>query len=94
MHEQLTDEEMVNDQIAYFEIQALIRVFPQIPLFTQEPDGSPPRGKYIMGRRNWCAVRWDQTTRQLIFDIRVEKQKGFGETVGFGSPRRFRFQGY
>jgi hypothetical protein len=36
-----------------------------------------------MGRRNWCAVRWDFNTGELVFDIRVEKEKGFGESVGY-----------
>jgi hypothetical protein len=35
-----------------------------------------------MGRRNWCQVDWDQLTGELNFDIRVEKEKGLGETVG------------
>jgi len=36
-----------------------------------------------MGRRNWCSIRWDQKTGELSFDIRVETQKGLGETVGY-----------
>jgi hypothetical protein len=36
-----------------------------------------------MGRRNWCSVDWDQVTGDLIFDIRVEKAKGIGKTVGY-----------
>ncbi|KIJ16745.1 hypothetical protein PAXINDRAFT_180062 [Paxillus involutus ATCC 200175] len=55
-----------------------------LPLFPQEPNGTPRvKNKYIMGRRNWCAVRWDFNTGELVFDIRVEKEKGFGESVGY-----------
>jgi hypothetical protein len=35
-----------------------------------------------MGRRNWCSIRWDQKSGELSFDIRVEREKGVGETVG------------
>jgi hypothetical protein len=36
-----------------------------------------------MGQRNWCSVNWDQATGDLVFDIRVEKEKGIGTTVGY-----------
>lgn len=36
-----------------------------------------------MGRRNWCSTRLDDTTGDLEFDIRVEREKGVGETVGY-----------
>ncbi|KIJ68942.1 hypothetical protein HYDPIDRAFT_80069 [Hydnomerulius pinastri MD-312] len=55
-----------------------------IPIFTHEPNGSlRAKNKYIMGRRNWCAVWWDTNTGELVFDIRVEKEKGLGESVGY-----------
>lgn len=54
-----------------------------MPLFETDTDGSAPKNKYIMGRRNWCAVKWDSASGDLVFDIRVEKQKGYGETVGY-----------
>ncbi|KAF7967663.1 hypothetical protein HWV62_17338 [Athelia sp. TMB] len=54
-----------------------------IPIFTFETDGSKRKQKYIMGKRNWCCVDWDGTTGALKFDIRVEKQKGGGVTVGY-----------
>jgi hypothetical protein len=50
-------------------------------MFDKDTDGSPRQMKYIMGRRNWCIVRWDQKTQSLLYDIRVEKEKGGGETV-------------
>lgn len=54
----------------------------QIPLFTTDTDGSSPHSKYVMGRRNWCSVQFDNNTGDLRFDIRVEKEKGVGVTVG------------
>jgi len=54
-----------------------------VPIFSTETDGSARKQKFIMGRRNWCSVDWDQVTGDLIFDIRVEKAKGIGKTVGY-----------
>lgn len=56
----------------------------QMPLFKNEPDGTPrENNKYIMGRRNWCAVWWEPNSGEMVFDIRVEKAKGLGESVGY-----------
>ena len=38
----------------------------------------------VMGRRNWTSVYLDDKGG-LVFDIRVERQKGHGETVGCDS---------
>lgn len=54
----------------------------QVPLFTTDTDGSSPHSKFVMGRRNWCSVQFDNNTGDLRFDIRVEKEKGVGVTVG------------
>ncbi|KAJ7632470.1 hypothetical protein FB45DRAFT_978232 [Roridomyces roridus] len=54
-----------------------------IPIFATETNGKPRKQKYIMGRRNWCQVDWDKATGEWKFDIRVEKEKGMGETVGY-----------
>jgi hypothetical protein len=35
-----------------------------------------------MGRRNWCSITLEQPSGELLFDIRVEKAKGHGETIG------------
>ena len=35
-----------------------------------------------MGRRNWCSITLKQQSGDLLFDIRVEKEMGHGETVG------------
>lgn len=36
-----------------------------------------------MGRRNWCQVDWNPKNGELVFDLRVEKEKGVGTTVGY-----------
>ncbi|KAF8061567.1 hypothetical protein FPV67DRAFT_1563868 [Lyophyllum atratum] len=54
-----------------------------MPIFQNETNGQPRKQKFIMGRRNWCKVVWEPQTGDLIFDIRVEKEKGLGETVGY-----------
>jgi len=54
-----------------------------IPVFNVDTNGSQPKSKYIMGRRNWCSVTWDSMSGDLVFDVRVEKEKGHGETVGY-----------
>ncbi|KAI6039939.1 hypothetical protein EDC04DRAFT_1590102 [Pisolithus marmoratus] len=54
-----------------------------MPIFTHEPDGTVrAKNKYIMGRRNWCAVWWDSRTGEITFDLRVEKEKGVGTSFG------------
>ncbi|KIY65027.1 hypothetical protein CYLTODRAFT_76394 [Cylindrobasidium torrendii FP15055 ss-10] len=54
-----------------------------VPLFAKDTDGSSRKAKFIMGRRNWCSADWDETTGDLVYEIRVEKEKGLGETVGY-----------
>ena len=54
----------------------------QHPLFDKDTDGSKPKSQYIMGRRNWCSITMKQPSGDLLFDIRVEKEQGHGETVG------------
>jgi hypothetical protein len=36
-----------------------------------------------MGRRNWCSVGLHEPTGELVFDLRVEKEKGRGYTIGY-----------
>ncbi|KAK7014992.1 C-CAP/cofactor C-like domain-containing protein [Favolaschia claudopus] len=52
-----------------------------IPIFATEPNGRPRKQKFIMGRRNWCQV--DYENDEWVFEIRVEKEKGLGETAGY-----------
>ncbi|KAI0781344.1 hypothetical protein BD413DRAFT_27799 [Trametes elegans] len=54
-----------------------------IPIFERDTDGSPPKSKYIMGRRNWCSVNWDRASGDLVWDVRIEIQKGNGQTTGY-----------
>ncbi|KAH7912158.1 hypothetical protein BJ138DRAFT_1005044 [Hygrophoropsis aurantiaca] len=53
------------------------------PLFSHEPDGTSRKNKFIMGRRNWCAAWWDFHTGEMVFDIRVEREKGVGDSVSY-----------
>lgn len=53
-----------------------------MPLFEREPDGSSRGQRYIMGRRNYCEIDWDRSSGDVIFDVRIEKEKGVGQTVG------------
>ena len=82
LHHEQTDETMVRASCLYD--LDVARSYPslQIPIFERDPDGSSPKSKYIMGRRNWCAAQWDALSGDLVFDIRVEKDKGCGQTVG------------
>ena len=54
----------------------------KIPIFDKDTTGGSPKSKYVMGARNWCSVKWSSSTGDLVFDIRVEKKRGWGETVG------------
>lgn len=54
----------------------------QIPVFTKDPNGQTRKQKFIMGHRNWCLAELDETTGEFVFDIRVEREKGYGVTVG------------
>ncbi|KAF5391297.1 hypothetical protein D9757_001947 [Collybiopsis confluens] len=54
-----------------------------IPLFQQEPDGSSRNQKYIMGRRNWTKVSYEEGSGDLNFDIRVEIERGGGRSKGY-----------
>ena len=42
------------------------------------------RSQYIMGRRNYTSIQFDEQTGNLNFDICVEKTQGTGETKGYG----------
>ncbi|KAJ7273561.1 hypothetical protein B0H12DRAFT_1089992 [Mycena haematopus] len=52
-----------------------------LPIFTTEPNGKPRKQKFIMGRRNWCQVNYED--HEWVFEIRVEQEKGVGQTVGY-----------
>ena len=67
----------------WLERRATDHTLEQLPLFTQDTDGVPSKERVIMGRRNWCSVRWEKNTKELSFDTQVERQKGVGETAGY-----------
>jgi len=54
-----------------------------IPLFKKDTKGQPLKNKNILGRRNYCMVHYDEGSMELVFDIRVEKEKGIGTTVSY-----------
>ncbi|KAF5354769.1 hypothetical protein D9756_005741 [Leucocoprinus leucothites] len=54
-----------------------------MPLFGTDTDGSSRMQKYIMGKRNWCAVDWDRETGCLHFSLQIEKEKGNGITQAY-----------
>lgn len=82
MHHNETDETMVR---CLFELNTRDSIASstnqQIPIFTTETNGKPRKQKFIMGRRNWCQVNYEND--EWVFDIRVEKEKGMGQTVGY-----------
>ena len=55
----------------------------QVPLFKYDTDGRRLECKNILPRRNYCIVSYDEGSTSLVFDIRVEKEKGVGTTVGY-----------
>jgi hypothetical protein len=56
---------------------------PKFPLFSEDTDGTQRKQKFIMGRRNWCQVDWNPKNGELVFDLRIEKEKGVGTTVRY-----------
>ncbi|WRT69400.1 uncharacterized protein IL334_006384 [Kwoniella shivajii] len=53
-----------------------------IPLFEKDTDGSASKLKYVLNRRNYTAVEYN-SAGELVFDIKVEKTQGGGETVSY-----------
>ncbi|WWC95300.1 hypothetical protein V866_002161 [Kwoniella sp. B9012] len=53
-----------------------------IPLFLKDTDGSASKLKTALNRRNYTAVEYNNNG-ELVFDIRVEKSQGAGETVSY-----------
>lgn len=54
-----------------------------VPLFKKDVDGTLPKSKFIMGRRNYCSVEYDSITEGLEFRFHIERKKGIGETVEY-----------
>ena len=55
----------------------------QVPLFKKDTEGQALECKNILPRRNYCIVYYDEDSTSLVFDIRVEREKGVGTTVGY-----------
>jgi hypothetical protein len=84
MHYCDTDETMVGVQAAEeLHILAHERCCLQLPLFERDEYGTASKSKYIMGKRNWTAVAMDEASTDLVFDIRVEYERGNGVTTGY-----------
>lgn len=48
-----------------------------------QADGSEPKSKTVMGRRNYCIVNYVPQSGELDFSIQVEVSQGSGETKGY-----------
>jgi hypothetical protein len=86
LHHIQTDETMVRFRLCTRITKFTSVSHLQLPIFQTETNGSSRKQKFIMGRRNWCQVDWDLGSGDLTFDIRVEKEKGMGQTVGCVRP--------
>ena len=53
-----------------------------VPLFAKSSNGHKGKYKYVAGSRNYVTVDWEANTGELKFDIRVERERGIGETDG------------
>lgn len=54
-----------------------------LKLFTKDTDGSRIKRPYVLARRNYTSVVYDERTGELHFEFRVEKAPGVGETVKY-----------
>ena len=84
MHYADTDEGMVRlfDAIALMRRVGLTILCCKIPVFHEDTNGAPAKSPHVMGRRNWTSVGYDTSNGELVFDIRVEVEKGMGNTIG------------
>jgi hypothetical protein len=52
-----------------------------------DTDGKSSKSKnIIMDKRNYKIVEYNLATQELRFEIRMEKAKGIGDTLGYGEP--------
>lgn len=54
-----------------------------VPVFELDLNDQKQNDRYIMGARNWCAVKRDAGTGDLEFELRIEKSKGSGQTKSY-----------
>ncbi|TIA90153.1 hypothetical protein E3P99_01665 [Wallemia hederae] len=54
-----------------------------VKLFEIDTNGEKCAFPYVMPRRNWTSIEFDDKTGDLVYDIRVEIEKGSGTTKGY-----------
>jgi len=54
-----------------------------IPLFVEDTDGTPMKRKFVQPRRNYASVEYLEESGDLVFDFRVEKVQGGGDTKSY-----------
>ncbi|TIA92650.1 hypothetical protein E3P81_01381 [Wallemia ichthyophaga] len=54
-----------------------------VKLFQVDTNGEESDYPYVMPRRNWTSIEFDESTGNLVYDIRVEIEKGSGTTKGY-----------
>lgn len=54
-----------------------------IPLFTQDTDGTKLKRPFVLARRNYAAIIYNEHTGELNFEFRVEKAPGVGAAVPY-----------
>jgi len=52
-------------------------------LFKVDTNGKPMKNQRFMARRNYCAIRCDEKSGEMEFNIRVEIEQGGGATTGY-----------
>lgn len=82
MHYCDTDETMVRRLLPLTTRHVRSYSVEKVALFDKNDDGSPCKGKHIIGKRNWTSVLYDVLSGDLVFDIRVELERGAGVTTG------------
>ncbi|RSH76798.1 uncharacterized protein EHS24_005194, partial [Apiotrichum porosum] len=53
-----------------------------VDVFQKDTDGSHVKRPYVLARRNYASIEY-KSSGALEFDIRVEKEKGAGTTIGY-----------
>jgi len=79
MHHEHTDEVMVRS------IQSLVTKPDevQLPVFPEGLRTGTRQLNYVAGARNYTIGEHDPVSGDFVFDIRVEKRQGEGETKGY-----------
>lgn len=51
-----------------------------VKLFEIDTNGEKSSFPYVMPRRNWTSIEFDDETGDLVYDIKIEIEKGSGTT--------------